>query len=344
MGARQPGASPRLTAGVLLALAALLSPLVVQRATAAAPFLPWQVCRNSGNYSANSTYESNLIQLSTTVPISASRSPVLFANRSIGAAPATVYSLALCRGDTNVSSCESCVAAAFRVAQELCPFDRDAAILQDLCYVRFSDLNILSILDNGDPIRMPSPQNASSSAEAYDDAVGILLNATSDAAMNSSRRFATGMEDFDSSSRNPAIFGMSQCTPDMTPTDCRRCLAGIISTIPQYLRGREGGRISGLRCSFRSMVAIDLTFEVVDDPNSELVGHEVGHIGHHQAFPRFTLVFGVGHLGHKLVILCFTLICATTAVCKLKWRHCGRVNLIGSIMGVQPDVVAVRCE
>lgn len=84
----------------------------------------------------------------------------------------------------------------------------------------------------------------------FDAAVGLLINAVIDyAVLNSSKRFGTGDEDFDK--RNPKIYGLAQCTPDMAPADCRSCLEGIMKAMPKYFSGRQGGRIMGLRCTYR---------------------------------------------------------------------------------------------
>ncbi|CAO1941742.1 unnamed protein product [Urochloa humidicola] len=230
-----------LAAGLLLTVASLFLP-----PAAAQP--PWPVCGNSRSYTENSTYQSNLNQLSATLPTNASRA--LFATAAVGAVPDTVYALALCRGDSNASNCESCVATAFRDVQQLCGFDKDAAIFYDDCNLRFSTQNFLADTSNGDPIMTEEPQNVSSPVEMFDTAVGILLNATGNyAAMNSSRRFATGEEGFDS--RYSTIYGLAQCTPDLSPAACRSCLDDIIALTPQYLSGRQGGRIVGIRCNFR---------------------------------------------------------------------------------------------
>ncbi|PAN14287.1 hypothetical protein PAHAL_2G397500 [Panicum hallii] len=93
-------------------------------------------------------------------------------------------------------------------------------------------------------------QNVSSPVKAFDAAVTVLLNATGDyAAANSTRLFATGEEAFNPTA--PTIYGLTQCTPDMSPADCRSCLGGIISMMPQYLSGRQGGRVIRMRCNFR---------------------------------------------------------------------------------------------
>uniref|UniRef100_A0ACD5U733 Uncharacterized protein n=1 Tax=Avena sativa TaxID=4498 RepID=A0ACD5U733_AVESA len=239
--ATRPCAFSRLAATVLISF--LLAPL-----TAAQP--PWQICGESGNYAANSTYQSNIGRLSATLPKNASASPTLFATGSVGSVPDIVYALALCRGDTNASACEACVTTGFQDAQQLCASNKDATVIYDPCYLRFSNQNFLSSTDNGNPIILENSQNVSSPVEVFDTAVQILLNATGDyAAANSSRRFATGEEGFDSS--NPTIYGLVQCTPDMSPADCRSCLGGIITMMPRYLSGRIGGRIIGVRCNFR---------------------------------------------------------------------------------------------
>ncbi|TVU05995.1 hypothetical protein EJB05_49182, partial [Eragrostis curvula] len=109
-------------------------------------------------------------------------------------------------------------------------------------------------LDNGEPIVVMSPQNVSlAMVEAFDDAVGVLLDATIEYAVtNSSRRFATAEEGFHSSNP-PSIYRMAQCTPDMSPPDCRKCLE-VLSSKMRSLSGRQNGWLGGLRCHLRYAV------------------------------------------------------------------------------------------
>ncbi|KAG0545240.1 hypothetical protein BDA96_02G344500 [Sorghum bicolor] len=236
---------------LFLAVASLLLLFLLLSPRAAAQ--PWQVCGNTGNYTAQSTYQSNLASLAKALPANASRSAGnLFAEGSVGAVPDVVYALALCRGDTaNATACGSCVATGFQDAQQLCPYDKDAAVVYDACYLRFSNKDfIASTTDNGDNlIILANTQSVSSPVRAFDAAVAALLNATGDYASANSSRFATGEEGFDAS--NPTIYGLTQCTPDMSSADCRSCLGSIISAIPQSLSGSKGGRIIGMRCNFR---------------------------------------------------------------------------------------------
>ncbi|XP_037480523.1 cysteine-rich receptor-like protein kinase 10 [Triticum dicoccoides] len=211
----------------------------------------WQECDNSRNYTANSAFQSNLKQLSSTLPTESSSSPTLFATAAVGAIPDTVYALSLCRGDTtNASACGDCVANALRDAQQVCSYNMDVTIYYDTCYLRFSNQNFVTSIDNTKRHIMPNGENVTSLAATFDAAVGVLLAAVADyAALNSSKRFGTGVEDFDVST--PRVYALAQCTPDMAPADCRSCLEGIVRVMPKHFSRRQGGRILGLRCNYR---------------------------------------------------------------------------------------------
>lgn len=227
---------------VLVAAAALLAQLAGAQ--------PWQVCgRRSGNYTTNSAYLSNIKLLSATLPTNASRD--LYARASIGGVPDIVYAITLCRGDMNASKCASCVATAFVDAQQLCPFNKDATVFYDECYLRFSNANFLDSTSNDNAIVLMNSEQVSSQVPAFDAAVVALLNATADyAAANSTRRFATGEQTYDLRT-NPTIYGLTQCMPDLSPDDCRSCLGDLVRRMPQRLSGRKGGRMIGIWCNFR---------------------------------------------------------------------------------------------
>lgn len=233
------------TAAALL-LAFLLPPLAASQ---------WPNCGKNGNFNQNSTYQANILALSVTLPKNTSSSRTLFAFASVGTVPEIVYALALCRGDANASACGNCVSDGFKNAQQLCPYSKVAAVYDDLCYVGFSNQNILSATggDNSALILMSDSNVTAPVKEAFDAAVGVLLNATADyAATNSSRRFGTGEKGFETVDKGkPKIYGVAQCRPDMAPADCRSCLGNIIANMPQYLSGRQGGRILGLQCNYR---------------------------------------------------------------------------------------------
>ncbi|KAL6624702.1 hypothetical protein ACP70R_032023 [Stipagrostis hirtigluma subsp. patula] len=236
-------------------LAAALLVFFLHAPLAAAQPLPWQLCNDtSRNYTASSAYQANIRRLAAALPGNASSSPSLFATGAAGTAPPdAVYALALCRGDTNASSCAGCLARAFQNAQQLCAPKRDATVFDDPCILRYTDWDFLrnaSVI--GDVYVAWSFDNVSSAAAAaFGAASGRLVNATADyAAADDLRRFGTGEMPYDET--YPTIYSLAQCTPDMTAAECRTCLGKIIRwATPRYFVGKHGGRVFGVRCSFR---------------------------------------------------------------------------------------------
>jgi hypothetical protein len=126
---------------VVASLALLLPP--VPPAAATQEFY----CDDS-TYADNSTFQANLNLLGAALPAnaSASASPAGYATGAVGAAPDQVNGMALCRGDTNASSCSSCVTAAFRDAQQRCPLNKGATVYKDACTLRFAGIRFLDFL------------------------------------------------------------------------------------------------------------------------------------------------------------------------------------------------------
>ncbi|KAL6864856.1 hypothetical protein ACP4OV_016007 [Aristida adscensionis] len=245
----------QLTLSYSLATALLLAFLLHAPPAAAQP-LPWQLCNDtSGNYTEGSAYQANIRRLAAALPINASSSPALFAAGAAGTDTAAdaVYALALCRGDTNASSCAACVSTAFRNAQQLCALKRGATMYDDPCILRYADWDFLAdATDNRGKFVAWSFDNVSdAAAPTFDAASGRLVNATADlAAADPARRFATGEMPFDEA--YPRIYSLAQCTPDMAAADCRTCLGTIIrNATPTYFTGKHGGRVFGVRCNFR---------------------------------------------------------------------------------------------
>jgi hypothetical protein len=87
---------------------------------------------------------------------------------------------------------------------------------------------------------------------AFDRLVDSLANALADRASNASGRYATGQAGFPADKIN--VYGLAQCTPDLTRAQCRGCLAEIIGQMPTSL----SGRILGVRCNYRYEKDIDL--------------------------------------------------------------------------------------
>ncbi|KAI3981186.1 hypothetical protein MKX01_016321 [Papaver californicum] len=60
--------------------------------------------------------------------------------------------------------------------------------------------------------------------------------------------FSTGTKNY---TRVNTVYGMVQCTPDLTPSICATCLRSAIQLIPIYCYGKRGARVLYPSCTFR---------------------------------------------------------------------------------------------
>ncbi|KAF3320605.1 putative receptor-like protein kinase [Carex littledalei] len=235
----------------LALLSALLLIFLGSPAADAADVL-YQICGTTGNYTANSTYDLNLQTLLTNLTTSAtnSSSNFGFAKSTVGSVPNQIFGLVLCRGDVNSSNCSSCLSQATQDIQNLCPYYKEATIYYDFCLLRFSNQNFLSSTDNTNQVYMWNTQNVTGSKTLYSNYVRYLMNTTADyAAFNRSKKFATGQLNL--SQAFPETYGLVQCTPDMSTSDCASCLNSLIDEMLKRFSGRQGARILGVRCNIR---------------------------------------------------------------------------------------------
>ncbi|XP_073115512.1 cysteine-rich repeat secretory protein 38-like [Elaeis guineensis] len=218
----------------------------------AAADLLYQSCGNTGNYTTNSTYASNLNILLTFLDSNTSRSGG-FSNFAVGQSPNQISGLALCRGDTNASTCRSCLDTAIQDAPNLCPYDRSTVIWYDDCLLRYSNLRFLSIIDtsSSDEILMYNV-NSITDPSQFNKLVGVLMNRIVDwATSNSTKMFATGEMLNYTNSPFPTIYGLAQCTRDLSRSQCRQCLTGILDPLPAVFQGKQGARVLGGSCNYR---------------------------------------------------------------------------------------------
>lgn len=210
----------------------------------------YQVCDDTGNYTANSTYKSNLDLL---LSLASNGSLSGFYNGTAGRSPDQVSGIILCRGDVTTADCSSCLATAGQVLLQLCPNKRGATVWYDDCLVRYS--NNQSFFSSTDNSPMAYLVNEKDIAEVsrFDKLVSELMSGIADqaaASNGSSKKFATGtMSNF--TSEFPIIYGLVQCTPDLSRSRCRQCLQKLFDVIPNLFEGKQGARAVGVRCNMR---------------------------------------------------------------------------------------------
>uniref|UniRef100_J3MLR1 Uncharacterized protein n=1 Tax=Oryza brachyantha TaxID=4533 RepID=J3MLR1_ORYBR len=191
--------------------------------------------------------------------LNASTSPTLFASGALGSAPDTVYGIILCRGDVSSSDCYDCGTRAGQDVGQVCNRTRDAILVYNQCYARFSDKDFLAATNNSGQVPLMNAANITSADVAgYDRAVAGLLNATLLYAVeNTTRLFATGQR-VGADPGFPNIYSAAQCTPDLSPAVCRSCLDDLVAAWwKTFPLNTLGARIVGTRCNLRAEVTQD---------------------------------------------------------------------------------------
>ncbi|GJN40535.1 hypothetical protein PR202_gb29765 [Eleusine coracana subsp. coracana] len=220
---------------------------------------------STSTYTAGSAYETNLNRVIDALPTNASSSPSFFATATMGAGSnQTVYAIGLCRLDLAASSCLVCLQSALSDAKVACPLATDASTDMDGCHTRISNLDFLASKANSVQrafFSVSYPVVAASVAGRFNGLVARLLDATAAATTSSQTRFfATGVmvvdkdgDESSSSSFPSSIFATAQCTPDLTPAQCRACLDGAMAELPRQVfpRNSSGGSFAGERCGLR---------------------------------------------------------------------------------------------
>ncbi|GLT62424.1 hypothetical protein SLA2020_350630 [Shorea laevis] len=212
----------------------------------AAPTYSSHYCSNSTFFTANSTYQSNLDLVLSSLSSNATRATG-FSNASAG----EVSGLFLCRGDVNTTGCQDCVANATKEILRRCPLDKVAIIWYDECLLRYSNQSIFATVNEVPAVSMSSTQIIlEAESDRFNELLASTMNSLATLASNSvtGKKFATEEEEFNSSQ---TLYSLVQCTPDLTVSDCKRCFQSAIGGLPMCCDGKQGGRVLLPSCIIR---------------------------------------------------------------------------------------------
>ncbi|PIA50796.1 hypothetical protein AQUCO_01200208v1 [Aquilegia coerulea] len=217
--------------------------LLLQSAIGVDPL--YHICSSSFNYSSGSTYDKNLNtlfnQLGNKVPHTG------FRQSSVGHTQETAHGLALCRGDVSTADCKSCVSTAIAEIKKCCPNDKAAVIWYDACLLRYSNVNFLGTIDSENKVYLYNVQNVSG-IESFNGKTRDFLSRLTDKAYRSPKLFAT---DEMSLNKIDKLYGLVQCTRDLSDLRCKKCLDDAINELPNCCDSKRGGRVIGGSCNFR---------------------------------------------------------------------------------------------
>ncbi|PON41058.1 Mitogen-activated protein kinase kinase kinase [Parasponia andersonii] len=199
----------------------------------------------SGN---NSPFEKNLnILLQSLV----SSTPLTGYNHtSFGNGSDRVYGQALCRGDVGAMDCQKCLENASQEVTTFC--QRKQAILwYDLCQIRYSSQSFFQMMvyAGKEPDKNYSRENVSR-PDQFRRILKEFITRLSDYAafVDSETMFALGDTKY---SKKGKIYGLAQCTRDITKTECRNCLTNALGDLKACCSSKEGGFVFSSSCSVR---------------------------------------------------------------------------------------------
>ena len=205
---------------------------------------PHQFCSNKGTYSVSSTYSNNLNLLLSSLPSSIKENGSFY-NATVGQGPDKVYALALCREDFSSEKCSSCVNTASQDIKQQCPDKKEALMWTDSnCLVRYANRDIFAKMEEEiSSFCVSNPNDFSGDVARFNKTLHDLMAELITQASSGPKKFATGYVNF-----TKPIYGLVQCTPDISERDCGICLQKGMGEMESCAGGREGGRILSPSC------------------------------------------------------------------------------------------------
>ncbi|XVF87665.1 hypothetical protein PTKIN_Ptkin18bG0138700 [Pterospermum kingtungense] len=231
---------------------------------------------SSGNFTTNSTYERNRNNIISFFS-SNKANDYGFYNFSSGQGSSKVNAIARCKGDVGSGDCINCITNATVELRNRCPNQNEAIIWYDSCMFRYANRPSFGVQENSPSFYMWNINNVTD-VDAFNQALGTLMDRlTNNASSGTSLgQFATGSARV---SASQTVYGLVQCTPDLTRVQCSSCLSQNIGNIPSCCDRKQGGRVIGPSCNLRLRLHASI-MEI-------LLIHQYRH--HRQQHPHYLL-------------------------------------------------------
>ncbi|GAB4862136.1 Cysteine-rich receptor-like protein kinase [Ancistrocladus abbreviatus] len=208
-------------------------------------------CPNTTLFAPQTTFQANRDRLLSSL-VSNATQPNGFYNTTVSSrgGGSAVYGLFLCRGDDSLDTCQTCVKTAVNYILKNCPTGKVATLWFEFCLIRYSNESFFGALGNEIVVYVLKTQNISGNAAAFMELVGDTMNEIAATAANggSGKKFATKQVSF---TAFETVYGLGQCTPDLSSLLCRQCLSQCIGSLPTCCSGKQGGWVLLPSCTAR---------------------------------------------------------------------------------------------
>lgn len=193
-----------------------------------------------------------------------------FRNVSFGETTDKVNAIGLCRGDVKPDDCLRCLSGSSANLTQLCPNRKEAIgwYEDEKCTLRYSDRYIVGLNEIGPAYFAWNLHNATL-ADQFNKVVKQLLDSlrTTATSGDSRRKYAVG--NVQGPSSDQTIYGLVQCTPDLSGPQCDNCLVQSIIEVPRCCSNRIGERIIRPSCNLR----FETSFQFYDPTPPPLQPH-----------------------------------------------------------------------
>ncbi|KAJ3695983.1 hypothetical protein LUZ60_001360 [Juncus effusus] len=242
---------------LILSLSLLLSLLTL---VSSDDFFTYLVCPTNSNFTTNSTYQSNLNHVLSTLSSTGSLTG-FFSTQ--GDAPNQVYARAYCRADiASLSVCQSYISTAAEDIKSRCPFAKRAIIFYDKCAVSYSDTNTTSQYEKSWQFIWYNVNNVSD-AQNFEGLYTELMGNLASQAANSSRMSEFGQANY---TNDITMYGLVNCIGGITQEECYSCLQQSIGDFQNCCWGKQGGVVLRYECYLRSEIYNYFVSTVINAP------------------------------------------------------------------------------
>lgn len=229
--------------------------LFTSLSTQAAQSFGYASCSDETSYFSGSTFEANLKLLLTFLSSNATKNNGFYNFTAGHDSPDVAYGLSLCRGDCSSDICQTCVSEATKAILTQCPKAKEAVIWYDECMVRYVHQSFIATNNETLGFQFGNPSSVKEDAgfkQVLDSTLSDLINRASNVTVSHNkhaiRGFATQIVNYTSVQ---TLYGLAQCTPDLSGNDCSHCLREAIRFLPQCCDKKQGGRVLLYSCNFR---------------------------------------------------------------------------------------------
>lgn len=205
-------------------------------------------CSNAtSRYTSNSTYDLNLKTLLLSLSSCRVASADGFCNGTVGNSSDQVHGLIQCRGDIPPETCARCTSDGISKVFKMCSGGKSFTFWTGNCMIRYSNTNFFGVVDDGPATELYSVHNVPNVA-SYNRQLGSLMYNLSSTAttLDNKRLFSVGDIMYTDVLK---IYGLVQCTMDLSADDCYRCLSRLISFVGKGpMKGKTIGWVVTQSC------------------------------------------------------------------------------------------------